>query len=346
MKKLIFLSVLSLGLFSCSGDDSPAPDTPAQLMVSTIAGSIVGDQDGPGLSAKFDYPSGIAVDLQGNVYIADSDNNKIKKITPNGTVTTIAGTTVGDQVGTLAQAKFNGPSDLAVDNQGNIYIADENNRKIKKITPSGVVSVLAGSIRGDVDGAGTAAQFDRPFGIATDTQGNVYVTERDIHKIKKITPQGQVTTIAGSTIGYLDGNANQAKFDTPSDLVVDANGIIYVTDASNDKIRKITPQGVVSTYAGSTRGDLDGNALSAQFRVPRGIAVDAQGTLYIADFNHKIKKITPQGQVITIAGNGMQSFADGIALSASFNSIPTIAIDTQNNIYVCDRQNNKIRKVN
>ena len=271
--------------------------------VTTFAGSISnlpGHADGTGSAAQFFSPDGIAVDASGNVYVADEVNNLIRKITSSGTVTTLAGGSEGYLDGTGTAAEFHGPSSIAVDHSGNLYVADTYNQRVRKITPTGVVTTLAGSggtgpgNGGYTDGPGTTAQFQNPQGVAIDAAGNVYVADRNNNLIRKIAPSGIVSTIAGDgTTGEQDGTGIAAEFGSPNGLVVDPSGNIYVVDALNT-VRKITPGGVVTTIAGNaTLGYSDGTGVAAQFNGPTSIAIDASGNLYVADYgNGVIRKIT------------------------------------------------------
>jgi uncharacterized protein (TIGR03437 family) len=214
-------------------------------VVSTLAGNIVyGFTDGTGKAAQFHTPTGAALDGQGNVYIADWGNHSIRKITPGGVVTTLAGNgTHGFADGTGSAARFNYPYGITVDGQGNVFVADEQNHSIRKITSAGVVTTLAGNgTIGFVDGNVSAAKFSFPSGLAIDGQGNIYVADRGNHSIRKITPAGIVSTVAGTTQGFADGDAATAKFNQPYGLALDAQGNIYVADYLNFRIRKITMQ--------------------------------------------------------------------------------------------------------
>jgi sugar lactone lactonase YvrE len=269
--------------------------------VSTMAGSSTrGFADGFGSNALFDFPTGVAVDGNGYIYVSDQSNNRIRKINPiNGFVSTLAGGPIaGFANGNGSDALFNFPAGLAVDAAGNIYVADRNNHMIRKISSLGVVSTLAGSLTaGDNDGTGSAASFRRPSGVAVDGAGNVYVADFGNHKIRKITPGGAVSTLAGGpTAGSNDGPADIATFESPAGVAVDAFSNVYVADMINHKIRKITPVGVVSTLAGiDLEGYVDGAGNVARFYRPFGLALDGSGNLYVADmFNSTIRKIIVQ----------------------------------------------------
>ena len=270
-------------------------------VVTTLAGSgAQGSADGNGRNASFIFPRGVAVDTDGNVYVADGGNNKIRKITPSGEVTTLAGIgTPGTADGPRLEASFRSPESVAVDTVGNVYVADTGNHKIRKITPSGEVTTLAGSgTRGTADGPPRDASFDTPFGVAVDTNGDVYVADTVNNKIRKITPSGEVTTLAGSGArGAVDDDTGlNASFQSPTGLVVDAAGNVYVADMANNLIRKITPNGRVTTLAGSlTAGPAaDGIGAGARFAYPYHVTVNTSGNLYVTDYvGPTVRKITP-----------------------------------------------------
>jgi sugar lactone lactonase YvrE len=211
------------------------------------------------------------------------------------------------------------------------------------------VSTLAGSIApGFANGTGTAAIFNSPMGMITDAAGNIYVSDSYNSAIRKITPAGVVTTVAGiGQLGYLDGPAASAEFYSPSGLAIDASGNIFVADRGNNMIRKITPAGVVSTFAGSgNAGYTDGTGTAATFNTPSGVAFDAAGNLYVADYgNNLIRKITSDGIVTTVAGSRAVGYANGQGIAANFNKPSSIALDAAGNIYVTEPYNNAIRKI-
>jgi len=265
----------------------------------------------------------------------------------SGSVTTSAA------ILTVTTAPFNGPTGVVVDAAGNVYVADNGNETIRKITPTGVVSTFAGltGSPGSTDGTGSSARFNSPFGIAVDAAGNVYVADRGNHTIRKITPAGDVSTLAGlaGSAGSTDGAGSAARFSNPSAVAVDAAGTVYVADTGNQTIREITAVGVVSTLAGlaNNQGSSDGTGNAARFNHPFGVAVDAAGNVYIGDtFNQTIRKITAAGVVSTLAGlANSQGIADGSGNVARFHQPGGVAVDTAGNVYVADAGNSTIRAI-
>jgi sugar lactone lactonase YvrE len=313
-----------------------------QLVTMTIAGD--------GDTAVLSSPSSLAIDGSGRIYVADRLNHRIRVITPERSISTLAGSgTAGFINATGASAQFNEPFGIAVDAGGKVYVADTENHRIRTITPQGVVATLAGTGReGSTDGAGNIAQFSFPAGVRLDSAGNLYVADFGNSKVRKILPNGNVTTLAGSGVdGFADGLRNAAQFDGPRSLAVDAAGNVYVTDQNNHRIRKITPDGAVTTVAGSgLEGFADGPAADAQFASPSGIAIDPSGNLYIADLeNRRIRKISPDGTVTTLAGSGAQGSRDGAAMEAQFGLPQDVAIDGAGNLYVADEATHRIRVI-
>lgn len=286
-------------------------------VVSTLAGNgSIGAVNGAGTIATFNGPSGLTVDAAGNVYVADSGNDLIRKIAPNGTVSTLAGTVakVDTSNNVTTEPSFESPGGVAVDASGNVYVADAGDNQVKLVSPAGTISTFAGSgIAGADDGKDTSATFNNPTGVALDASGNVYVADFLNNTIRKITAGRVVSTLAGSgSIGSADGTGTAASFYFPNSLAVDISGNVYVTDGINNLIRKITPDGVVTTFAGSgVRGSTNGTGTVASFNDPSGIAVDASGNVYVADAgNNMIRKISPPGVVTTLAGS-----ASGVSVS-------------------------------
>jgi uncharacterized repeat protein (TIGR01451 family) len=349
---LLLLAALAFGGQAARASANYEPYT-----FTHFAGSFggIGYSDGTGSAARFNFPSAVAVDSSNNVYVADGDNNTIRKIAPGGVVTTLAGLagSIGSADGTGSAARFNFPSAVAVDSSGNVYVADENNNTIRKITPAGVVTTLAGlaGSYGSADGTGSAARFYYPAGIAVDSSGNVYVADTYNNTIRKITPDGVVTTLAGCAMcnpDSVDGTGSDARFNSPWGVAVDSSGNVYVADTYNNTIRKITPAGVVTTLAGLTGayGSDDGTGSAARFNQPLGVAVDSSGNVYVADAaftsfgdpgNNSIRKITPVGVVTTLAGlTGTIGSDDGTGGAARFADPQGVAVDSSGNVYVAD----------
>lgn len=337
-----------LGAISRSGHGS-------YLTIHAGALSGPGATNGTGSAARFNYPSGITADSSGNIYVADSDENVIRKVTSAGVVTTFAGTmgVIGAINGTGTAAMFYLPTGLTCDSSGNVYVADTFNNLIRKITPAGVVTAFAGSgTVGSANGTGAAASFYGPNGVAVDSSGNVYVSDSSNNMIRKITSSGVVTTLAGSTTsGSTDGTGTAAKFFNPSGIAVDSSGNVYVSDTGNNTIRKITSAGAVTTIAGiaGTAGSINGTGITATFSSPKGIVVNnSSGNLYIADTaNHTIRIMgISSGVVSTFAGApGIYGYTDGTGTAALFHSPTGLGIDSSGNIYVDDYANNEVRKI-
>jgi serine/threonine-protein kinase len=237
---------------------------------------------------------------------------------------------------------------VAADAAGNVYVADAGNNRIRAITPAGLVSTFAGTgAQGRADSPDTAT-FNSPLGVAVDGSGNLYVADYGNDVIRKISPAGLVSTLAGTgAVGADNGAGIAATFDLPEGVAVDASGNVYVADNGNNLIRKITPAGVVSTLAGSgTAGSANGTGTSASFNSPFGVAVDAAGNVYVADSgNNLIRKITPAGVVSTLAGSGARGANNASGSAASFNTPSGVSVDASGNVYVADENNNQIRKI-
>ena len=258
-------------------------------------------------------------------------------------VVTLGGSS-GFENGPIADAKFSGVVDATVDNQGNVYFADAFNHMIRKMTPDGIVSTLAGSgVSGYQDGPGATAQFSAPWSLDVDPQGNVYVADQNNQRIRKVAPDGTVTTLAGNgTVGETDGNGTNATFRYPAGIAVDDNGVVYVSRRYG--IAKIDVNGDVTTYVGGQGGFADGQGAAAKFLFPQRLDVDPDGNLIVPD-NGRIRKVTPSGLVTTLAGTGATGYLDGSALSAQFNGLSGVAVDGAGNIFISDQGNRRIRKL-
>ncbi|MCF8248233.1 MAG: gliding motility-associated C-terminal domain-containing protein [Saprospiraceae bacterium] len=302
-------------------------------MVSTLAGlaGTTGSTNGVGVEARFNEPWGLCATPSGTVFVADTKNNKIRKILPDGTVSTVAGTgNFGSTNGPALSSTFGNPTGIEVDAAGNIYVADHLTHIIRKITPNGTVSTLAGMayIPGDTNGTGPSAQFWRPYGLTLDNQGNILVADEWNHKIRMVTPQGVVTTVAGIGIDdIVDGAAAGAAFNYPWDMTVDPVGNIYVADGYNYVIRKIGTDGIVSSLAGNpqTSGGVDGQGANASFSGATAVVwSEPSGTIFVGDaYNHLIRQITLDGtptatlSLLNLTGTLSVCEGDPLSLRAS-----------------------------
>lgn len=321
-----------------------------QTTVSSFTGSgATGSGDFNGTSASFNLPTVITFDHLGNAFVVDRSNHKIRKITPNGDVTTFAGSGVlgnVDGVGTAASFRF--PDGAVCDSHNNVFVSDQSNHRIRKITPDGTVTTFAGNGIGSANGNGTAASFYYPAGMAIDADDNLFVADYGNNKIRRITPDGNVTTFAGiGTAGATEGTVATAQFNGPTGVCIDNLGNVFVADYYNNKIRKIDTLGNVSTFAGTgAAGSDNGNGANASFLHPAIVALDSANNFFITDEgNHKIRKITANGVVSTYAGTGTAGATDGIWSSAQFNSPTGVAVDNSGDVFVADYGNNKIRKI-
>lgn len=300
--------------------------------ITSIAGNSVlgfsGD-GGPAKSAELALPSGIALDASGNLYIADYGNNRVRKVTPAGVISTVAGNGVngfsGDG-GPATSAQLWGPAGVAVDNAGNLYIADITNYRVRMVS-NGVITTVAGNgsggfFSGDGGPATSAAIFsaiilkvDAVDNLAVDAAGNIFIPDFGNNRVRKVSPVGVITTVAGTGVGDFGGDgaaATSALLHGPVGVAVDAAGDLFIADSINNRIRKVTPSGVISTVAGNGTfgfaGD-GGAATAAQLAYPDSVTLDAAGNLYIADSgNNRVRKVTPAGVITTVAGNGASGY--------------------------------------
>ena len=327
--------------------------------ITTIAGrgGFFGGDGGPAVEAQFHYPSGMAVDVAGNLYIADTGNHRIRKVDATGTITTIAGRTFSGDGGPASQAQLSEPEGVAADRAGNVYIADSNNHRIRKVDATGTITTIAGTGESGFSGDGgpaSQAQLSLPRGVAVDGLGNLYIADRSNSRIRKVDLTGTITTIAGSGaygFGGDGGPASQAQLSEPYGVAVGGLGNLYIGDRNNQRIRKVDLTGTITTIAGTGErgfGGDGGPASQAQLSEPEGVAVDEAGNLYIADsFNYRIRKVDATGTITTIAGTGERGFGGdgGPASQAQLSNPGGVAVDGLGNLYIVDSFNNRIRKV-
>jgi hypothetical protein len=342
-------------IYVADGGDHTVRKVTSSGTVTTLAGNSgqPGSIDGTGSGALFLYPYALAVDSGGNVYVADTGNNNIRKITPSGSVSTVAGSAgiAGSANGTGTAATFNMPEGIAVDASDNVYVSDTNNSTLRKITPAGVVTTLAGTAgsTGSSDGTGASARFAYPAGIGIDTSGNLYVADFGNSTIRMVTASGVVTTVAGSAgaTGTANGSGSAARFNHPSSVTVDGAGNLYVIDTSNQLLREIVAGGTVSTLAGTAGivGNANGTGAAASFFYPAGVAATSGGTVYVADTgNHLVRAVAPGGAVSTLAGSaGQQGSIDGTGTAARFSYPYGVASDGSGHVYIADHGNDTIR---
>ncbi len=331
-------------------------------LITTYAGigtSGFGGDGGPATSAGLSGPFGVAVDGSGDVFIADSGNNRVREVSPTGVITTVAGDgTAGDSGdgGQATAAALNFPVGVAVDGSGNLYIVDGLNNVIRKVTPAGVISTFAGTgghgHTGD-GGLATSATFGQMLGIAVDASGDVFVSDFGNDDVRKINPAGIISTYAGiGSVGHGGdgGPAAAAQLNDPSEVAVDASGDLFIGEQINSDVRKVTPAGIISTVAGDGIqgfGGDGGPATAATFRFPYGLAVDASGDLFLTDTdNNRVREVDASGTVSTVAGTGLiGSTGDGGPAGAADASLPTdLAIDAAGDLFFIDA-NSDVREV-
>lgn len=301
------------------------------------------------INAGFASPLHIAKDKAGNMYVTEA-SYAIRKIAADGQVSILAGNvdSFGYEDGTASQARFQTPKGIVCDASGNVYVADQH--AVRKITPGGIVSTYAGSMfeAGYIDGNLNNARFGSVSDIAIDKNGNLYVCDVPNLRIRKIAVDGTVSTFAGNgESGYADGPALSAKFYTLEHLCADEDGNVYVADSWSERIRKITPAGIVSTIAGSGDNSYrDAQGVLADFSDPSMVAADKMGNVYVTDNHGLVRKIYPDGNVVTIAGTPEQrGFVNGALYETKFYNPSDIEIDDDGNIYVADSHNNVIRRI-
>ena len=334
----------------------------SELLVTTIAGDGLfnyGGDGGPALAANLNRPSGLALDSSGSLYVSDTGNHRIRKIDAQGNIATVAGTGLPGDAGLNelgVRAQLAEPEGIAFDKSGNLLIADRDNCRVVELTRSGVVQMVASrgctpELGGDGDATGTSSLFF-PRAVVEDQTGAIYISDTEHHRVLRATRNGVVVTYAGNgSAGYAGdgGPANAAQLDSPGGIAVAASGDLYIADSSNNRIRKVSPSGLIETVAGAGWqgfGGDGGAAVDASLSVPSGVALDQEGNLFIADTgNQRIRKVRTDGTIETIAGNGLEGYDGdgGLATAAQLFCPAYLVIDKKGNLYFTDEANNRVR---
>ncbi len=331
--------------------------------ISTYAGNATtsyGGDGGQATAAGLNTPTSLALDDAGNLYIADISNQRIRKITTGGIITTIAGTggigSIGDG-GPATAGRFDNPQGVTVDSAGNVYVADLNNNKVRKISISGTITTVAGTGSATFSGDGgpaSSATLNHPSGVKIDFLGNLYIADRYNHRVRKVSPSGIISTVAGIGTGGFSGDggpATAAKIQNPVDVDVDTWGNLFIADLGNYAVRKVTGTGIITTVAGNATMGFSGDggpATAAQLNTPHGIGLDTSGNLYIADWsNGRIRRVSTGGVITTVAGYGPGGFTgDGGPATAATLWFPAdVAMTSSGIMYIGDGFNYRVRKV-
>lgn len=335
----------------------------ANDIITTVAGTNVSGYSGdggPAITAKLSFPGGVAVDNLGDVYIADSDNNRIRKVDTHGVISTVAGTGVAGFTGDGAlavNAKLYFPQEVAVDNLGNLFIADMENSRIRKVDTNGIITTVAGTALYGYSGDGgpaTNASLAFPLSVTPDNLGNLYIADTQNSRIRKVNANGIITTVAGTnTTGFSGdgGPANVAVLNHPGQVALDSTGNLFIADSSNHRIRKVDTNGIITTVAGGGGAGFSGDghaATNAQLGLPAAVAVDSIGDLFILDTgNARVRKVDTSGVIFTVAGSSGIGYSGdgGPATSATLSKPSGIALDSLGNLFIADTDNSRIRKV-
>ena len=349
-------AVVLAGLLAATGAQAVSGTGTIYTIAGSGAAGFSGD-NGRATAARLTAPAGVAVDGVGNVYVVDTGNHRIRRVTPAGVITTIAGTGTGGfsgDGGRAASAQLLSPQGIAVDNRGTLYVADTGNNRIRRITTDGTISTLAGNGVEDQSPEGlpaTHAALNQPAAVAVDNALNVYIAEAD--RVLRIAADGTLRTVAGAlySTGFNgDGiPAVSALLDSPSGIAVDAAGSVFIADTDNHRVRKVGSDGTITTLAGTGRDAIAGDggpATAALINSPRGVAVGADGAVYVGDRgNQRIRKILANGTITTVAGGGETRPQFGRATRAELGGPTGIALDGAGNLYVANTDANRVDKV-
>lgn len=313
-----------------------------------FAGGSEGTANGKGEQAQFFHPYNITADAQGNFYVADQINSRIQKITPDGTTSTLAGGVQGFADGKGESARLRFPIGVFAAANGTVYVADAFNHSIRTIAPDGSVKTLVGRPDrvGKTDGILSEARLQSPYGVYLDRANVLWICDTENSLIRQVTTDGRLVTQAGSELGHQDGKGAAARFNWPAHLTMDAQGTAYVADKQNHCLRKIAPDGTVTTLVGNpgTKGFADGLGKAAQFNQTSSVSLDEAGNVYVTDlYNHRIRGVTPSGYVYTLAGDGTAGYAEGAGTLARFHYPQGCLWQPGNRLFVTDSYNNRIR---
>ena len=355
----LFTALAISGLLGFAQEKFTAALPPETRNIVTVAGMKTVVNDGSrATSAVLNAPTHIAFDPLGNVFIVDTQDNRIRKIDTQGIITTVVGT--GDEGysgdgGPAIQAQLNFPRCVVFDRSGNFYVNDTGS--IRKVDTRGIITTVAGAgvqgFSGD-GGPATSAQIGLPFGLVLDSSGNLYAADQLTHRVRKVDTKGIITTVAGTGVAGFSGEngpATAAQLNTPRGLAMDSSGNLYIGDTNNRRVRKVDTSGIIATVAGTGVPGFSGDggpATSAQLNGLFGVSVDSSGNLYIADRgNNRVRKVNTNGIITTVAGTGVAGFSGdgGSATAAQINLPRTMAVDSSGNLYIADSNNNRIRKV-
>ena len=317
-------------------------------VLTTVAGSTSGFTDGSSSVAKFNNPSGVFVAPNGTIYVTEYNNHAVRVISTSGDVSTLTGTSVaGSANGAAVNATFRNPHDQFLHANGTLYITDFNNHLIRAVFPNRTVATVAGVSAGNLDGQGTAARVNKPAGLVFAPNGTMYFTDNGNSRVRAMSPSGYVSTIAGNTsVSYVDGQGESARFYIPQGIAVAPNGTVYVADSGNHLIRSISPSGEVRTVAGATTsGYADGQGTTARFYYPSDVFLMPNGTLYVSDtWNNRIRAISPSGMVTTVAGTGATTpLTNGPAVNATFNRPMGLSLSSNGTLYIAEEVGGRVR---